>query len=234
MIVLGLDTSAYATTIGILEDGRILADFTFEARNDTLEKIVTHIDIVLRESDLKLEDIDGFGVGLGPGSWTGIRVGVTVGKTLAFGTGKPVCGTSTLEVLACQAKKSSRLICPIISAGTKDTVYAGFYRRQDGALAREGGYYVGDLSGLAKMISEPVVLIGTGIESYVKAIRQASARIDIEAIEDAPRGASVALLALERFRCGKSDDVLSLAPLYLKESTARAFISKYTVAQGKG
>lgn len=234
MRVLGLDTSAYANAIGILEDGRILADFTFEARTDTLEKIVTHIDTALKGAGLKLEDIDGFGVGLGPGSWTGIRVGVTVGKTLAFSTGKPVCGISTLEVLAFQAKKSSRLICPIISTGAKDTVYAGFYRRQDGALAREGEYYVGDLSGLAKMISEPVVLIGTGIDSHLRTIKQASARIDIEAIEDAPRGASVALLVLARFQRGESDDVLSLAPLYLKESTARAFISKYTVAQGKG
>lgn len=234
MRVLGLDTSAYANAIGIVGDGRILADISFETRADTLEKIVTHIDTALKGAGLSLEDIDGFGVGLGPGSWTGIRVGVTVGKTLAFSTGKPVCGVSTLEALAFQAKKSSRLICPIIFAGTKDTVYAGFYRRQDGALVREGEYYVGDLSGLAKMISEPVVLIGTGIDSYLRTIKQARARIDIEAIEDAPRGASVALLALARFQRGESDDVLSLAPLYLKESTARAFISKYTVAQGKG
>lgn len=234
MRVLGLDTSAYANAIGIVGDGRILADISFETRADTLEKIVTHIDTALKGAGLSLEDIDGFGVGLGPGSWTGIRVGVTVGKTLAFSTGKPVCGVSTLEALAFQAKKSSKLICPIVFAGTKDTVYAGFYRRQDGALVREGEYYVGDLSGLAKMISEPVVLIGTGIDSYLRTIKQARARIDIEAIEDAPRGASVALLALARFQRGESDDVLSLAPLYLKESTARAFISKYTVAQGKG
>ncbi len=150
MRVLGLDTSAYATTIGIVEDSRILADFTFEARTDTLEKIVTHIDIALRESELKLEDIDGFGVGLGPGSWTGTRVGVTVAKTLAFSTGKPICGISTLESIAYQVGKTDRLICPIISAGAKDTVYAGFYRRQDGALLRQGEYYVGDVSGLAK------------------------------------------------------------------------------------
>lgn len=208
MRVLGLDTSAYANAIGIVGDGRILADISFETRADTLEKIVTHIDTALKGAGLSLEDIDGFGVGLGPGSWTGIRVGVTVGKTLAFSTGKPVCGVSTLEALAFQAKKSSRLICPIIFAGTKDTVYAGFYRRQDGALVREGEYYVGDLSGLAKMISEPVVLIGTGIDSYLRTIKQARARIDIEAIEDAPRGASVALLALARFQRGESDDVL--------------------------
>ena len=235
MKVLGLDTSAYTNTIGIVGDGHVLADFSFEARTDTLEKIVTHIDIVLRESDLKLEDIEGFGVGLGPGSWTGTRVGVTVGKTLAFSTGKPICGVSTLEVLAHQAGKTEKAICPIISAGTRDTVYAAFYRRQNSALLRQGEYYVGDLFGLAKLIKEATVLIGTGIVDYLKVIgREIDPSVTIEALEGTPKGASVALLALERFRRGKSDDVLSLAPLYLKESTARAFISRYTVTQTKG
>ena len=235
MRVLGLDTSAYATTIGIVEDGRILADFTFEARTDTLEKIVTHIDIALRESELKLEDIDGFGVGLGPGSWTGTRVGVTVAKTLAFSTGKPICGISTLEVLAYQVGKTDRLVCPIISAGTRDTIYAGFYRRQDGTLLRQGEYYVGDVSGLAKSIKENTIIVSTGVVNHLKIMsREIDPGVSIEAIEDTPKGASVALLVLARFQRGESDDVLSLAPLYLKESTARAFISKYTVAQGKG
>jgi len=235
MKILGLDTSAYANTIGIVEESHILADFSFEARNDTLEKIVTHIDIVLRESDLELEDIDGFGVGLGPGSWTGTRVGVTVAKTLAFSTGKPICGISTLEVLAYQAGKADRLICPIISAGTKDTVYAAFFRRWDGTLLRQDEYYIGDVFGLAKSMKENTIIVSTGVVNHLKVMsREVDPKVSIEAIEGAPKGASVALLALERFRCGKSDDVLSLAPLYLKESTARAFISKYTVAQGKG
>lgn len=235
MKVLGLDTSAYANTIGIVEDGRILADFSFEARTDTLEKIVTHIDIVLRESDLSLEDIDGFGVGLGPGSWTGIRVGVTVGKTLAFSTGKPVCGITTLEALAYQVGATPKLICPIISTGAKDAVYAAFYKRHNGMPIRKGEYYVGDVSGLARLIEKDTVLVSIGVVEYLKVIgREIDPDISVEAIEGAPKGISVALLALGRLQRGESDDVLSLAPLYLKESTARAFISRYTVAQTRG
>lgn len=233
MKVLGIDTSGYANAIGIVADGHILADAIFEARTDTLEKIVTHIDTVLKKANLNLEDIDGFGVGLGPGSWTGIRVGVTVGKTLAFSTGKPICGVPTLEVLACQAGSPSKLICPVISAGTKDTVYAAFYRWQGDAPVREGDYYVGDVPGLAQMIKEPVVLIGTGIESYAAVIRRSVPGV-IEVITGSPHGASVARLALNRLERGDSDDVLSLTPLYLKESTARAFISKYTAVEARG
>jgi len=77
MKVLGIDTSGYANAVGVTDDERILADFNFEARTDSLEKIVSNIDFTLKKASLQLEDIQGFGVGLGPGSWTGIRVGVT-------------------------------------------------------------------------------------------------------------------------------------------------------------
>jgi len=102
-------------------------------------------------------------------------------------------------------------------------------------VERVDDYYVGDPAGLARRIKEPTILVGTGINAYLKAIRQEiNSNINIELIEDSPRGASVSLLALNRFQRGESDDVLALAPLYLKESTARAFISQYTVAQTRG
>ena len=88
--------------------------------------------------------------------------------------------------------------------------------------------------GLAKLMEEPSVIIGTELDTYLKSIREVNPALKVDAIEAVPRGATVALLALQRFTRGESDDVLSLSPLYLKESTARAFISKYTVAQTKG
>lgn len=118
MRVLGIDTSGYANAIGIVGDGQILADFTFEARADSLVKIVSNIDFALKSANLTLHDIQGLGVGLGPGSWTGIRVGVTVGKVLSYGTKKPVCGIPTLEALAYNAGNIQKLICAIISVGT--------------------------------------------------------------------------------------------------------------------
>jgi len=236
MKVLGIDTSGYANAIGVIDDDRIMADFTFAARTDSLEKIVSNIDFVLKKADLLLEDIQGFGVGLGPGSWTGIRVGVTVAKILAYSTNKPVSGVPTLEVLAYNARNIPALICPIINA-VRDTVYAAFYRMKNGNLIKASEYYVGDLQGLSKMVKEPTVFVGTGALAYSQLISQAlgSSGIGIEAIEDVPKGSTVALLAANRLKRGKSDDVLSLEPLYLKESTARAFLDRYSrSAQVKG
>jgi len=230
MRILGIDTSGYVNAVGVIDGEQVLADFTFEARTDSLEKIVSNIDMALKSANLTLDDIYGIGVGLGPGSWTGIRVGVTVGKILAYSTDKPVCGVPTLEVLAYSARNESSLICPIISTGTGDTVYAAFYRAGDGNIARVGEYYVGDMPGLAKMLSESTVFVGLGAESYRQLIsREAgSSKISIRAVEAVPGGAVVARLAAIRLARGESDDVLSLTPLYLKESTAKAFINRYS------
>lgn len=229
MKVLGIDTSGYANAVGVADGGRVLTDFVFEARNDSLEKIVANIDSALKEAGLTLEDIEGFGVGLGPGSWTGIRVGVTVGKILAFSTGRPVAGIPTLEVLAYSARNRPGLICPVINAGTGDTVYAAFYRAENGTVMRAGEYYVGDISGLAGMVKEPVVIISSEAQTYRRLVGQAlGSSANIEAMEEAPRGSAVALLAAARLEHGEKDDVLSLAPLYLKESTARAMVNRYS------
>jgi tRNA threonylcarbamoyladenosine biosynthesis protein TsaB len=230
MKVLGIDTSGYANAIGVVDGNRILADFTFEARNDSLEKIVANIDFVLKEANLTLDDIQGFGVGLGPGSWTGIRVGVTVAKILAFSADKPVSGVPTLEVLAYNARNIPGIICPIINAGAGDTVYAALYRTTDGTVSRIGEYYVGDIQGLSEIIKEPTVFVGTEAQTYRQLIRQAlgSPNIALEAVEGVPKGATSALLAAIRLKRGENDDVLSLAPLYLKESTAKAFVNRYS------
>jgi len=236
MKILGLDTSGYANAIGVIDSDRILADNTFEARSDSLEKIVANIDSTLKEAGLTLENIEGFGVGLGPGSWTGIRVGVTVAKILAYSTGKPVAGIPTLEVLAYSVKKAKELVCPVIDVGAGDTVYAAFYRQKDGKLSRTGEYYVGDIPGLAGMVKEPVVVVGPGARDYRRLIRKVvNSSVKVEAMEETPRGSAVALLAKAHLERGGNDDVLSLAPLYLKESTARAFRNKYArAAQAKG
>lgn len=230
MIVLGIDTSGYTNTVGVIDGKKVLADFTFEARTDSLEKIVANIDFALQSANLALEDVLGIGVGLGPGSWTGIRVGVTVGKILAFSTRKPVCGVPTLEALAYSARNESLLICPIISAGTRDTVYAAFYRTRDGRVARISEYYVGSVAGLSKMVTEPAVIVGSEAQSYSGIINRGigSSKISIKAAEAVPNGVAVASLAAIRLEHGESDDALSLTPLYLKESTAKALMGRYS------
>ncbi len=226
MIVLGLDTSAYVNAVGLCDSDRILADATFPARTDSLEQIVDNIDSVLGSAGLALGDVGGIGVGLGPGSWTGIRVGVTVGKILAFSTGKPVSGVSTLEALAYTARGVSRSICAVINVGAGDAVYAGIYHFTGGEIKRRGDYYTGSVEGLAALLKEPCVIAGERAASFAGIIARESG-LKIEAFEASPGGAAVALLAARRLARGESDDALALTPLYLKESTAKVFNHGY-------
>jgi tRNA threonylcarbamoyladenosine biosynthesis protein TsaB len=229
MIVLGIDTSGYVNAVGVVDGDRVLADATFPARTDTLEQIVDNIDSTLKRAGLALKNVEAIGVGLGPGSWTGIKVGVTVGKILAFSTEKPVAGIPTLEALAYAARGEPQIICAVINAGIKDTVYAAFYRVRGNGVVREGDYFMGNIRALAAMIKEPLVLVGSGVEQYREILinEDSSLNMKIKALEASPSGAAVACLASRRLAQGKEDEPLSLTPLYLKESTARAFVNKY-------
>ena len=233
MILLGRDTSGYANAVGLTDGEKILADARYEARTDSLEKIVANIDAVIKKAGLTLGGVGGIGVGLGPGSWTGIRVGVTVGKILAYAGGKPVCGVSTLEALAYEARREASLICPVIGMGAGDAVYAAFYKAGNGRIKQLGEYYVGGVPGLAAMIEEPALIVGSGAAKYAGEIRNTPGFAqNITALETAPGGASVAALAALRLAVGESDDALALTPLYLKESTARAFTNRYAGKTG--
>jgi tRNA threonylcarbamoyladenosine biosynthesis protein TsaB len=233
MRILGIDTSSRFNTIGLINGDQILADFTWESR-DSLQKIILNIDLVLRKGGLTLADVDGLAVGIGPGSWTGVRVGVTVSKILAYATNKPICGVSSLDALAYQAGGVPMLICPLIDAG-KENVYAAFYRPQGETVAKESEYYVGDIKGLLKRIKEPVLFLGEAAYLYRQVIVEelgplANYRGEMA---DVQKGYAIALLALPRFQRGESDDTLSLSPLYLKESLAQALLAKKERIQTK-
>jgi len=130
-------------------------------------------------------------------------------------------------VLAYHAREHRTLICPIVDAGAGGAIYAAFYRGGNNEINQVSEYYVGDIPGLAELIKEPAVLVATGAQKYQSALSQLMKSNTIEAMESVPSGASVALLAVARLESGEHDDTLALAPLYLKESTARAFVNKY-------
>ena len=226
MLVLGLDTSGYVNAVGIADGEKVLADKSFSALTDTLEQIVANIDDVIKSTGLTLADIKGIGVGLGPGSWTGIRVGVTVGKMLAFSAGKPVAGVSTLALLAHAARTMSPVVYAVVGVGAGGAVYAARFRVTEASVTQEGDYYTGDVKGLASLVTETGALSATGAASYAAQLKEETG-MSLLPFEATPSGAAAAVLAARRLAVRKSDDPLALIPLYLKESTAKAFVNKY-------
>lgn len=230
MIVLGIDTSGYVNAVGVSDGACILSEESFPAKTDSLQQIVDNIDTVLKKAGLNLKEVEGIGVGLGPGSWTGIKVGVTVGKMLAFSTNQPICGIATLEALAYAVQGQTTLICSVISAGIGDNVYAAFYRCEKDAVVQQGDYFIGDIKNLVPLIKAPVILVGSGVQHYYELLvkEEDSLKDKVKTIEALPSGGVIAQLAAIRLEQGKSDNPLALTPLYLKESTAKVFVNKYT------
>lgn len=244
MIVLGIDTSGYINAVGVINGTKVLADNRFPARTDTLEQIVDNIDVTLKQAGITLKEVEGIGVGLGPGSWTGIKVGVTVGKMLAFSADKPVAGIPTLDALAYNVQNETLPVWTIISAGVKDMVYAAQYSFKENEPVRVGEYFAGDVRELGKIINKPVILAGQNANTYRDVILQKnepaqmgeqndSQKTDILTLENEPAGASIAFLAALRLARGEQDNPLSLTPLYLKESTAKVFVNKYAASKDK-
>ena len=117
--------------MGLIDDEGVIAEYLLNIPVTHSERLLGAIELVLKEARAAIGDLDGWAISLGPGSFTGLRIGVSTVKGLAFATRKPVVGVSTLDVLASQISPTPYLICPILDARKKE-VYTAFYRYEEG------------------------------------------------------------------------------------------------------
>jgi tRNA threonylcarbamoyladenosine biosynthesis protein TsaB len=222
MKVLGLDTATSCGSVGLIDDGRIISEYLLDIPVTHSERILGAVELVLREARCTIEDLDGWAISLGPGSFTGLRIGVSTVKGLAFATQKPVAGVSTLDVLASQTSPTPFLICPILDA-RKGEVYTAFYRYEEGiSLKRQSAYQATGPEGLVKRIAEKTLFIGDGVKTYGDYLREAlpSFAVFPPLSLNVPHGSVVARLGLELLRKGEILDLPTFAPLYVRPSEA--------------
>ena len=133
MRLLAVETSTLTGAVALLEDGGVVAESRVSVSVTHGERLVSAIDGVLRAARRELADIDAFAVAVGPGSYTGLRIGLATVKGLAFATRKPAVGIPTLDALAWRLPYCAYPICPILDA-RKNEVYTGLYRTVTGRL----------------------------------------------------------------------------------------------------
>lgn len=172
-ILLSLDTTSPAGSVALLEDGSLLAEVNSDSAATFSERLLAAIDFVLKSQALTLEKIDAFALAVGPGSFTGIRIGVSTVKSLAGASGKPVAPVSSLEALALKLhRQGSRLLCPLIDA-KKGEVYAAFFEVMAGHIREivPQGAYAPDLFFTLLPPRRKISFIGNGVISYREKIR---------------------------------------------------------------
>jgi tRNA threonylcarbamoyladenosine biosynthesis protein TsaB len=217
MKVLGIDTSTSCGSIGLIDDDRMIAEYLLNIPVTHAERLLSTIELVLKEARMAIGDLDGWAISLGPGSFTGLRIGVSAIKGLALATGKPVSGVSTLDVLAYQIASTPYLICPILNA-RKGEVYAAFYRYEErGKMRRESTHQVIKIEDLIRNIKERTIFVGDGAKTYEENLRSTFPSLALFPPSPLhhPLGSAVAKLGLELLQKGEFLDLATFTPLYV-------------------
>ncbi|HEY7140215.1 MAG TPA: tRNA (adenosine(37)-N6)-threonylcarbamoyltransferase complex dimerization subunit type 1 TsaB [Methylomirabilota bacterium] len=225
MRLLAVETSTMTGAVGLLEGGRVVAESRVSVAVTHGERLMAAIDGVLRAARWELGDLEAFAVALGPGSFTGLRIGLSTVKGLAFATGKPAIGVPTLEALAWRLPYCAYPVCPVLDA-RKNEVYAALYRTLEGRLELlEAPRAVAPATlaeDLRATTSGPVVFVGDAVGPFGPVLGEIlGARAHLAPADlRLPSAVTVGELGARALARGETADPADLVPLYLRPSEA--------------
>jgi tRNA threonylcarbamoyladenosine biosynthesis protein TsaB len=221
MRILGIETATRTGGAAIVTETGVLAAYTLNVEATHSERLMAAVDRVLSDSGTARGDIDGFAVSIGPGSFTGLRIGVSTAKGLAFTTGKPVAAVPSLRALAWNIPHAVHPVCPLFDA-RKGEVYAALYRHEAGGLATIMPERVLTLHELSAEAKGPTIFTGEGSLLFRDEIRSRFGERAYFAPPAAtvPSAASVAEIGLGMLRSGGASDPDALTPLYIRRPEA--------------
>lgn len=220
MTVLAVESAAAIGSAAILTNGKRLAELTLDNGNTHSETLLPTVHALLRLTGLSLSDIDLFAASVGPGSFTGIRIGVATVKGLAFGKERCCLGISSLEALAYNLCGADALVCPVINARRRQ-VYTALFRAHNGQVLRltpDTLLQIDELDTLLAPYDEPVVFVGDACAPARDAVRHPTVTSPLSLCNAS--AASVGLAALAAYQAGSRGSDRTLSPVYLRPCQA--------------
>ena len=214
MIVLGLDASSDAAAVGIVADGVLLCEYTLNNGKNHSVKLLPMIEEMLRQTGITFPEIDAYACGVGPGSFTGVRIGVSTAKGFAQSYQKPVIPISSLQILADNISEYDGLRVPCVHARC-DELYCAAYNGAGEAILEPSVMTIAELS--QYLDDKPCMLCGDGVSLLGDLGSQARvARMSANVV----RGGAAAELGYRLLLEGKQQHYEAVAPLYLRASQA--------------
>ncbi|QXM05207.1 tRNA (adenosine(37)-N6)-threonylcarbamoyltransferase complex dimerization subunit type 1 TsaB [Crassaminicella indica] len=224
MKILALDTSSIVATVAVMDDDRLIGEYIINHKRTHSQKLMPMIKALLESCEVTMKDIDIVAVAKGPGSFTGLRIGVATAKGLAHAQNIPVVGISTLDALAFNMPFSEGIICPILDA-RRNQVYTAVYKWENKdlySIEKPAAMSIKEL--VEKLIERPekVTFLGDGIEANREYLIE---RLGERAVFSPnsvkmQRASSVAELAMEKAKNGEIQNYFELVPTYLRKSEA--------------
>ncbi|KAB3532065.1 tRNA (adenosine(37)-N6)-threonylcarbamoyltransferase complex dimerization subunit type 1 TsaB [Alkaliphilus serpentinus] len=224
MKLLALDTSSMVATVAIMEEDKLIAETVLNHKKTHSSQLMPLIKEALDNCGLTPADIDYFAASLGPGSFTGLRIGITTIKAMAQALNKPVVGVSTLDALAYNLPCSEGILCPIIDA-QRDNLYTARYKWKKQELNRISDYdilHIDELIDVLNNQNEKIIFLGDGINQFQQILEgslKEKALFPHNALS-IPRASSIGGLALIQIKEGNVQKAEELLPIYMRKSQA--------------
>ena len=223
MNILMIDTSGPACGVAIAREGRLVCDMQLVSGRTHSQRVMPMVEAALAMSDMAVSDIDVFGAVTGPGSFTGVRIGVSSVKALAHAAGKPCVGVDALHALAANIQAFDGVVCPILDARAQQ-VYGAMFRAGDvpQRLCGDEAMPLTAFLDRVEATDERALFLGDGVAAMSGAIE---ARLGGRAQFASPqhmnlRAGSACAIAMRLAEQGETTDYLHLLPLFLRAPQA--------------
>ncbi len=224
MLTLAIDTSCLTASCAICEEGKVLGEITIQNGKTHSQKIIPMAKSLLDLLDKDFKDMDLFAASIGPGSFTGLRIGVVTVKGLAYSLKRPVCGIPTLDALAYSVPDFTGLIIPMLDA-RNNQVFTAAYHKEQQTLHKvwpDRGLTLDELMEHMGASEERVMVLGDAVPLHIQRLKEAFKERIVEAPPTlfTPRAASCAILAEKAYLSNQGVNAFELEPLYLRKSQA--------------
>ena len=222
MRILAADTTTPVNTVAVCDGPHLLAETVVSCGRTHTERLMGTVDWVLHEAGIALGDLDALAISVGPGSFTGLRVGVSAWKGLAMGTGLPLVPVATLDAMTNLGGFHNGLVCPLLDAKMGE-VFGAIYEFEDGRRTRLSEARACPVGELISALDGTVFFLGDGTQLYQDTIRErVTGAVFLPPSCGVPRASAVAQEALAMLEASPIDaaDAESVAPVYLRSSQA--------------
>jgi len=221
MRILGIDTSSPTGSVALVDNDDVISESLLNSSKNYSDKLLIEVDAALNSSKTKLNQIDGFVITTGPGSFTGLRVGMSLLKGLILATQKPFASVNTLDAYAETVQPGPYAICPVLDARKKE-VYTALYNSKNGLCVRETPDRAITPMELCDQIKKPTAFVGNGLVVYRELL---SSRLRKKYMHNAPLkkltvAASAVLIASRDLKKNLQNNLDSLTINYIRPSEA--------------
>ena len=217
MLILSIDTCTKIGSVALYDTKEgLVGEININAKQNHSDLIMSTIDSLFSLTKRNVKEVDKIAVSTGPGSFTGIRIGVGIAKGLAYSLNKPIAGINELELIAHNSNNNSTKVLAMIDA-RKERVFYGIYKWEKDELILEGEYGAEELRIILEKINTPILCLGDGAIIYKQLIEEilGEKAIFTKEVNSIPRAGILAEMAIE-----KEDNLFILEPYYVNKSQA--------------